>query len=312
MIKKLKSNKLKTGLKYINIPNPEGFINLQGLRKKDTMQRYIEQLIDDLHKATWGMKPPHELWEESGADPDNELELEDMSYIEKYIYGEEQPVSVITGIECSQLPPTDKLSEEQQSLLAVELEKLLQYFHFYLDFPENFPAHLRYPFILDFWKEEHVALSFGEDHIEFCDYSEGYCAFPEYCTSCPEIEAQMEFDKQFENKDSSGPEFDVTSLLPTPSEIEAWVKNQEIDDDERELDDIFGVSENNDPAPDFTGGFFNDDGTPIDPESVPVPSLCIVCKSYYIDDPEEKFLCMMNRNDQRDDPDFICGAFEKI
>lgn len=33
------------------------------------MKRYIEQLIDDLHKATWKMKPPHEMWEESGADP---------------------------------------------------------------------------------------------------------------------------------------------------------------------------------------------------------------------------------------------------
>ena len=277
------------------------------------MEHYIEQLIDDLHKATWNMNPPHELWEESGADPDDELELEDMSYLEEYVYGKEIPISAITGIEQEQLPPAEKLSQAQQALLATELENLLKYFHFYLDFPENFPAHLRYQFIVDFWEEKHVALSFGESHIEFCDYSEGYCAFPEYCTSCSEIEAQLKFDEQFEHRDGLALDFDVNSLLPTPAEIEAWEKKQGMDDDERELDDIFGFSGSNDPFPKFIkGGFFNDDGTPIDPKKVPVPSLCMVCETFYIDDPEEKFLCMMNRNDQRDDPNFVCGAFVKL
>jgi hypothetical protein len=59
-------------------------------------------------------------------------------------------------------------------------------------------------------------------------------------------------------------------------------------------------------------GFFNDDGTKIDPESVPIPGLCIICRKYQIDDWDENLLCMMNRNDQRDEPDFKCGAFEKI
>jgi len=133
------------------------------------MERYIEQLINDLHQATWKIRPPHELWEESEANHDDELELEDMSYVEKYMYGDQEPISGITGIEIEKLPPAEKLSEKQQALLATELEKLLQYFHFTLDFPENYPSHLRYPFILKFWEEEHVALSFGENHIEFCD-----------------------------------------------------------------------------------------------------------------------------------------------
>lgn len=276
------------------------------------MQRYIEQLIDDLHKATWGMKPPHEIWEESEADPDDELELEDMSYVEKYLYGDEIPISAITGIGPDQIPPAEKLNQEQQALLAVELEKLLQYFHFYLDFPENFPAHLRYPFILKFWEEKHVALSFGENHIEFCDYDEEHCPFPGYCNTCKEVAEQMKFDEEHASKADFDFDIDVNNLLPSTEKIETWAKKQGIDNDTRELDEIFGISENNDPANDFVGGFFNDDGTPIDPELVPVPSLCIVCKSYYIEDPEEKFLCLMNRNDQRDDPDFSCGAFEKM
>lgn len=59
-------------------------------------------------------------------------------------------------------------------------------------------------------------------------------------------------------------------------------------------------------------GFFNDDGTKIDPDSVPIPGLCVICRKYQIDDWDENLLCLMNRNDQRNDKDFKCGAFEKI
>ena len=163
------------------------------------MERYLVQLIDDLHKATWGMKPPHEIWEKSEADPDDELELEDMSYVEKYLYGDEIPISEITGIALEQLPPVEKLNKEQHADLAVELENLLQYFHFYLDFPKDYPVQLRYTFIRKFWEEKHVALSFGENHIEFCDYNEEHCPFMGYCNTCKEVAEQMKFDEDQAN-----------------------------------------------------------------------------------------------------------------
>lgn len=58
-------------------------------------------------------------------------------------------------------------------------------------------------------------------------------------------------------------------------------------------------------------GFYNDDGEKIDPESVPIPSLCLICKSYDTGDWEEDLLCLMNRFDQKDDEEFRCGAFEQ-
>jgi hypothetical protein len=274
------------------------------------MQRYIELLIEDIHRATLNIRPPHPLWNECNADPDDEVELEDMSYVEQYLYGEEEPIADITGIDFSALPPPEKLTDDQQATLSVELEKLLQIFHFYLDFPDTYPAHLRYPFIYDFWTESHVPLSFGKNHIELCDYAETYCAFPGYCTVCSEIEAQMEFDKQFGQECDKMETTDIDGLLLSPEEMKAWFKEQGNEEDY--LDQIFGSSENDDPAPGFVGGFFNDDGTPIDPASVPVPGLCIICKKYQDDDPEENILCMLNRNDQRNDPDFQCGVFEKI
>ncbi len=276
------------------------------------MQRYIEQLIEDLREATWKVRPPHELWEESGADPDDELELEDMSYIEKIMYGEAEPISEITGIDIKQLPQADKLTQQEQSILATELEKLLQYFYFYLDFPENYPAHLRYPFILKIWAEEHVALSFGENHIEFCDMDEEFCPFPGYCNTCNEVAEQMKFDEEQCSKVDF--DIDVNNFLPSPEEIENFMKQQGIVIEEagNKMMSPFESLEFEDFDFEEINGFYDDDGNKIDPHSIPVPSLCIICKKYQIDDWDENLLCQMNRNDQRNEPEFKCGAFKKL
>jgi hypothetical protein len=280
------------------------------------MQRYIEQLIEDIHQATLKVKPPHDLWIEAEADPDDELELEDMSYVEKYVYGKEEPIGTITGIDPMLLPKPEKLTQEQQALLAVELEKLLQFYHFDLLFPEDLPAHLRYPFIINFWNEEHVAMSFGFSEFEFCDYEEEKCPFPGYCNTCKEVAEQLKYDEEhFGNVVSN---FDFENILPTPAEIEAWMKQQKKNDgianDENDDDDSFpfGDFDDDDPFIQEYNGFYNDDGTKVDPASVPVPGLCVICRKYQIDDWEEKMLCLMNRSDQRNETNFECGAFEKF
>ncbi len=55
--------------------------------------------------------------------------------------------------------------------------------------------------------------------------------------------------------------------------------------------------------------FYNDDGTKMNPELVPKPSLCIICIKDDIGG-EEELLCILNRNDQREEEDFKCGAYE--
>lgn len=59
-------------------------------------------------------------------------------------------------------------------------------------------------------------------------------------------------------------------------------------------------------------GIYNDDGTKVDPETIPLPGLCIICKKYQIDDWDENLLCQLNRNDQRNEDEFKCGSFENI
>ena len=59
-------------------------------------------------------------------------------------------------------------------------------------------------------------------------------------------------------------------------------------------------------------GIFNDDGSKVDVNNIPLPSLCVICKYHMADDWEENILCLMNRLDQRDEDDFNCGQFEKL
>lgn len=55
---------------------------------------------------------------------------------------------------------------------------------------------------------------------------------------------------------------------------------------------------------------FDDEGNAINPDLYPKPSLCLVCQKN--EDPAEKLLCDLNRVDQRNSPDFKCGAFDSL
>ncbi|PIP54871.1 MAG: hypothetical protein COX07_02970 [Bacteroidetes bacterium CG23_combo_of_CG06-09_8_20_14_all_32_9] len=182
------------------------------------MKQYVEQLIGDIRKATWKIIPPAKEWE--SVDLDNEGEIEDIAYSEQCIFGKKQPISVITGIEKELLPPPEKLNKKQQKMLAVELENLLHHFNLFPDFPKNLPDHLKYGFILGIWEKEYVPLSFGENHIEFCNYELENCPFTGYCNTCQKIQAELE--------DGKKSNFDISaeSLLPTKEEIENFTHQQ--------------------------------------------------------------------------------------
>jgi len=58
-----------------------------------------------------------------------------------------------------------------------------------------------------------------------------------------------------------------------------------------------------------THGFFHDDGTPMNPDIVPKPSLCVSCR--HDDDPKQEIPCTLNRMGQQSETEFRCDAYEK-
>lgn len=55
-------------------------------------------------------------------------------------------------------------------------------------------------------------------------------------------------------------------------------------------------------------GFFNDDGSEINPDLIVKPSLCVSCRKD--DDPSEEVLCVLNRADQQEEDEFCCYGYE--
>ena len=56
--------------------------------------------------------------------------------------------------------------------------------------------------------------------------------------------------------------------------------------------------------------YYDDDGNEVDPSTIAMPAMCLLCDKK--DDPHEDILCNLNRLDQRDEPDFKCGAFVSL
>ena len=54
--------------------------------------------------------------------------------------------------------------------------------------------------------------------------------------------------------------------------------------------------------------FFHDDGTEVNPDLLPKPSLCISCRKDGL--PNEEILCNLNRMDQQGNEEFKCEAYE--
>ena len=56
--------------------------------------------------------------------------------------------------------------------------------------------------------------------------------------------------------------------------------------------------------------YFDDDGTPLNPNLFPKPQLCLSCKKN--EDENEEILCNLTRLDQRFTSEFKCYDYEQI
>jgi hypothetical protein len=57
-------------------------------------------------------------------------------------------------------------------------------------------------------------------------------------------------------------------------------------------------------------GYFNDDGTEMNPDLYPKPQLCLSCKKQ--DEESEEILCNLTRLDQLEESEFKCASYESI
>jgi hypothetical protein len=91
-----------------------------------------------------------------------------------------------------------------------------------------------------------------------------------------------------------------------PDELERWYKFK---DDWMRDEAIQWLLDNGIEPVQVISGFFNDDGTEINPDLIPKPGLCLMCRKDNASGKEE-ILCTLTRNDQKGASDFECDAYE--
>ena len=160
------------------------------------LSRYIEQLISDIHGS---MRSAGNKIEADSPVDDEESFRKHIEAVEEYLYGEWKKISSISGIDRKSLPEPGQLDQNQQASLAVALEELLHHYHFFPDFPDAFPDHMKYSFLRNIWDDKHPYLTSGESHIEFCNYDPENCPFPDHCKACEEFEARFEEEEREKN-----------------------------------------------------------------------------------------------------------------
>lgn len=160
--------------------------------------------------------------------------------------------------------------------------------------------------------DDHFAYNTWEKYVEF-EPLETFESFKIMEQFVDEIE-----DKKLQNKlvlalEHKKPFAHFKQIIDNSEYREYWFKFKQHKLEEQVWEELsFEIEEINYEIQDEFTGIYNDDGTKIDPQSIPVPGLCIVCKKHQSEDWEENLFCLMNRNDQKDNDHFECDAFEKI
>lgn len=195
------------------------------------MQRYVEQLIEDIKTAT--SMAPDDPFEEDELDEMEALEME-LEEAERFVSGPQEKLADILGIPKNLLPAPERLNNDQKKSLNTVLIPLLKAFNFYPELPENLSEELIYKALYDIWNHEHVYMSSGHYYIEFCNYDEKDCPFPGFCDYCKENKLKEENPAENEfNIRASDLKGEENNIDQDFKQIEKeYYKNTEITDDE--------------------------------------------------------------------------------
>lgn len=151
------------------------------------MQRYLEQLREDLRKARLARRyfNGEERRYRSEEERKNTERHEHFAKIDVYVGGEAtENVYGTIGFEPEQFPPTGMLNGEQAARLTADLLELLEAYRTLVDMPPGIPAEIVYPQLLRAMHADYLDPGRGGYfHLALCEYDPARCPWPcGYCT----------------------------------------------------------------------------------------------------------------------------------
>jgi len=149
------------------------------------MQKYINQLIQDFNLAEEEPTPETDFGDTYQEFEKQMLEIEEARL---------KPAKQIVGVGYQELPPVDRLTQEQVELLLDAILKALAAKGTNVSFPgDGVPVKLAYEQLREHFKEGFHAMQGW--NIDFCDGDCPSCAFVDYCVTKNEIWSKEELDK---------------------------------------------------------------------------------------------------------------------
>jgi hypothetical protein len=167
------------------------------------MQNYISQLLTDMKAAEQNLPTNVDY---SLLHPEHPAADYGLNFLVEYEMSPRHSMDDLFGIKAEQLPPDDKLTDEQVKQLTDAILELWAAYNIVADFPEVVPLRTLYNVLKDYWTNETTQyVSEGRIHLEFCHYVPEECPWgSDYCTC-----------KEFANEDAK--EF-------TPIDDAVWQK----------------------------------------------------------------------------------------
>ena len=138
------------------------------------MQRYIQQLIEDLEKAA--ENPQTSPFIEPPPHLDNNPVAAELALVPF------KPISEWTGIDANVFPEMIYLSADEAGRVNQAILKLLESFQIeVVDIPEDFPPELLYDVLINSWDEFVQYLPFSGFDLELCTGNPMTCPYGDYC-----------------------------------------------------------------------------------------------------------------------------------
>ena len=153
------------------------------------MQRYINQLIQDLQAAKKNVPQDPQLGTEESYEE-----------FEAKMFAIETAPNVsskqLYGVSFEELPPKERLTEDQMQQLYDALVDTMEAFNCSIDFPEGVPLHLRYEMLRDTFAEPVQHMPGFTHHYDFCSGWCPDCKLIDYCNSWKETWTKEEIEQE--------------------------------------------------------------------------------------------------------------------
>ena len=187
----------------------------------NTMQQYIEQIIGDLQKAKRNLPPDPKL----GTEKTYKEFEEKMFALET---APDIPAKQLYGVSYEELPPAEKLTNEQMQQLIDAIAELFEARNYGVDTPENVPINLLYEVMRDEFKGDiHYMPGFSSD-FDFCINWCPDCKILDYC----EYREEFWTDKELEEEKIRVAELEKN---PPPPITETYVPTKSDFSDDEDL-----------------------------------------------------------------------------